>query len=166
MISGGRDRERRGRVVLATFGTLGDLYPTLGVALGLHERGHDVTVATNPFHRAGVERLGLRYAPLRPDLPDWKQDPGVIARMMDPRRGTERVVREFILPRLRVQYDDLAAVAGDADLIVSSLLVFSARLVAERFAVPWASMAFQPAAFFSVFDPPVLGVLPGHSVVK
>ncbi|HEU0113704.1 MAG TPA: glycosyltransferase, partial [Thermomicrobiales bacterium] len=166
MTSDTRAMERRGRIVFAAFGTLGDLYPTLGVALGMHERGHDVTVATNPFHRAGVERLGLRFAPLRPDLPDWQEAPGLIARLMDPRRGTERVVREYILPRLREQYDDLAAVAGGADLIVSSLLVFSARLVAERFGVDWASMAFQPAALFSAFDPPVLGILPGHSVIK
>ncbi|HET7095297.1 MAG TPA: glycosyltransferase, partial [Thermomicrobiales bacterium] len=116
MTSGGGETGRR-RVVFATFGTLGDLYPTLGVALGLHERGHDVTVATNPFHRHGVERLGLRFAPLRPDLPDWKEAPGVIARMMDPRRGTERVVREYILPRLREQYGDLTAAASGADLI-------------------------------------------------
>jgi rhamnosyltransferase subunit B len=162
----GRERERRGRIVLATFGTLGDLYPTLGVALGLHERGHDVVVAANPFHREGVERLGLRFAPLRPDLPDWKSDSGVIDRMMDPRRGTVRVVREFILPRLSEQYDDMAAAAEGADLVVSSLLVFAARLAAERLGVDWASMTFQPAALLSVFDPPVVGVLPGQSLIK
>ncbi|HET7093471.1 MAG TPA: nucleotide disphospho-sugar-binding domain-containing protein, partial [Thermomicrobiales bacterium] len=61
---------------------------------------------------------------------------------------------------------DLTAAACGADLIVSSLLVFSARLVAERQAIDWASMAFQPAALFSAFDPPVVGVLPGHGIVK
>lgn len=161
---GAADAKRR--IVLATFGTLGDLYPALGLALGLQARGHRVTVATSTFHQTQIEDLGLAFAPIRPDLPDWRADPDAAARLMHPRRGTERVVRDLILPSLAEQYDDLLRIAAGADLVVSSLLVFSARLVAERLGVPWVSMTFQPSAFFSVFDPPLLGQLPGLSLAR
>ena len=39
------------RVVVTTFGSLGDLHPYLALALGLRARGHDVVVATGKCYR-------------------------------------------------------------------------------------------------------------------
>jgi UDP:flavonoid glycosyltransferase YjiC (YdhE family) len=42
-------KARRGerRIVLTTFGSLGDLHPYIAVALGLKERGHEAIIATS-----------------------------------------------------------------------------------------------------------------------
>jgi UDP:flavonoid glycosyltransferase YjiC (YdhE family) len=37
-----------GRVVLATMGSWGDIFPVIGLAKGLTEAGHDVRVAASP----------------------------------------------------------------------------------------------------------------------
>ena len=75
---------------------------------------------------------------------------------MDLRKGMECVVHELMMPVLRQSYEDTLAAAEGADLLVSHLLTFSTRLVAERKGIPWASTLLQPFGFLSVYDPPVL----------
>src|SRR5439155_1555510 len=58
------------RIVLATFGSLGDLHPILAVALGLKERGHRPLLVTQTEHKAKVDAVGVDFAPLRPALAD------------------------------------------------------------------------------------------------
>jgi len=151
----GRGSEGK-RVVLTTFGSLGDLHPVLAVALGLKARGHHAVVATSEAYRPRVESLGLGFAALRPDQPDWEADPGSMGRLMDLRRGPERIIREMVMPVLRQSYDDTLAAAEGADLLVSHPLTFATRLVAEKAGLPWASTALSPLSFFSAHDPPVL----------
>ena len=45
------------RIVLTTFGSLGDLHPYLALGCGLAQRGHTVTVATSAGYRENVERV-------------------------------------------------------------------------------------------------------------
>ena len=51
------------RVLLVTVGSAGDVHPFVGIALALRQRGHAVSIATNPYFGPLMERLGL---PLRP----------------------------------------------------------------------------------------------------
>ena len=44
------------RAVLQAFGSLGDLHPTMAVALALKARGHDVTIVTHEQYRLKVRR--------------------------------------------------------------------------------------------------------------
>lgn len=43
------------RIVLTTFGFLGDLYPYIAVALGLQARGHQAIIATTRHYRLRIE---------------------------------------------------------------------------------------------------------------
>lgn len=148
------------RIIVTAWGSFGDFNPHAALALGLRDRGHDAVFAGPEFYRAKVEGFGLPFLPVRPDLPDWR-NPGIMARMNDSRRGTERVVRELILPALADAYADLHAAATGADAIVSSLLATAGRLVAEARGIGWVSTALQPSVFLSAEDPPALEVLPG-----
>ena len=58
-------------------------------------------------------------------------------------------------PRCGV-YQDILAAAEGADLLVSHVLTYATRLVAEKLGIPWASAFLQPLGFFSAYDPPVL----------
>ncbi len=140
------------RVVLVTLGSWGDVLPYLAIALGLRERGHQVVLATSACYRAKVEALGVGYRSVRPDS-DWVADPARMRRRSHPGLGLIRVAREWLLPALPETYEDTAAAAEGADVLVSHpLAAYAARLVAEKKRVPWVSTMLVPLGFFSVYD--------------
>jgi hypothetical protein len=65
-----------------------------------------------------------------------------------------------VMPVLRESYEDSLVAAEGADLLVSHILTFTTRLVAEKKGIPWASTFLQPLGLFSVYDPPVLPQAP------
>jgi rhamnosyltransferase subunit B len=146
------------RILITSFGSFGDVYPYLGVALGLRERGCEPVIATSAFYREHVERAGIPFVPIRPDVdPD---DRALIARIMDGNRGTDFLIRELVVPALRDAYEDLFAAAEGADLIVGHPLTFAAPIVAEERGIPWVSSVLAPMSFFSVHDLPVFPPIP------
>jgi UDP:flavonoid glycosyltransferase YjiC (YdhE family) len=160
--SAGRPKSRptSRRIVLTTFGSLGDLYPYLAVARELQARGHESVIASTRHHQQRIEARGVGFAGVRPDGPDQDTDSHAMQRIMDPRSGTEYVVRELLMPALRESYEDTLAAAHGADLLVSHVLTYTTRLVAEKKGIPWASALLQPLGFFSAYDPPVLPQVP------
>jgi UDP:flavonoid glycosyltransferase YjiC (YdhE family) len=148
------------RIVLTTVGSLGDLHPFIALGLGLKERGHEAIVATSACYQGKIEGLGLGFRCIRPDS-DVVTDPSVMRRFMDLRRGTVRVLREFILPALRESYADILIASEGADLMVSHTLTYATPLVAEKTATPWVSTLISPSCIFSRFDPPLLPGYPG-----
>jgi rhamnosyltransferase subunit B len=149
------------RVVVTTFGSLGDLHPYLALALGLRARGHEVVVATGKCYRDQIEALGLGFAPVRPDS-DWVTDPEVMRRYSHPRWGLFRILQWQLRSRREAYEDTLVAVEG-AGLLVGKLAAYPARLVSEKTGVPWASVMHIPMLFYSAYDPPLLPGLPGLS---
>jgi UDP:flavonoid glycosyltransferase YjiC (YdhE family) len=143
------------RIVLNTFGSLGDLHPYVAIALELKRRGHQPVVATHGLYRERVEALGLEFAPVRPNGENWDDPAGVIREAMDAKRGSEVVLKKLVLPYLREGRDDLLEAARGADLIVDHVLAFAAPLVAASLHVPRVSTTLQPLAMFSRHDPPV-----------
>ena len=93
------------RIVVTSLGSYGDVYPYIGIGLGLKERGHHVVLAIPSYYREVVLAAGLGFHPVRPDI-----DPGdraTIRRIMDPVRGTDFLLQDLILPSLRASYEDL-----------------------------------------------------------
>jgi UDP:flavonoid glycosyltransferase YjiC (YdhE family) len=156
-----RKPPKRRRIMVVTFGSLGDLHPYLGIALGLRARGHDVIVASGECYRGKIQALGLGFAPVRPDSA-WVADPELMRWFSHTRWGLIRVLKMH-LRWLREAYEDtLAAVAG-ADLLVGNLAAFSLRLAAEKTRTPWVTAMHIPTAFFSAYDPPLI---PGFTVAS
>ncbi|MGE3886613.1 MAG: glycosyltransferase, partial [Vicinamibacterales bacterium] len=70
------------RILINTFGSYGDVNPYIGLALELQRRGHEPVLALPAVYREAVEREGLAFRAVRPDLdPD---DTALIQRIMDP----------------------------------------------------------------------------------
>lgn len=143
------------RVLLTTFGSLGDLHPFVALARGLRERGHRPVIASSGLFRARVEAAGVEFAPVRPDVADLGDESEILRRASHPRTGTEYVLRELALPWVRPAFEDLDRLAADADLIVSHSLTFAAPLVAEKRRLPWAAVQLQPFVMLSAYDPPI-----------
>ena len=144
------------RVVLTTFGSLGDLHPYLAVGKGLRARGHEVVVATSEIYRERVVADGLEFCPVRPDLGPLRGDLEVLKRLWHPRKGTEYLMRTMVMPFVEESYEDLTVACLGADVIVTHLLSYAAPVVAEVMGIPAVAVGLQPSAFISAYDPPVL----------
>ncbi len=149
------------RIVITTWGSLGDLHPYLAIGVGLKARGHNVILGTAECYRRKIEALGLGFRAVRPDC-TWLADPEMLRRLSHPRWGLIRVAR-MVLSMLRESYDDTLAAAEGADLLVGNLATYATGLVAEKKGIPWASVMHIPTLFVSAYDPPLLPGLPGFS---
>jgi UDP:flavonoid glycosyltransferase YjiC (YdhE family) len=150
------------RVLLTTFGSLGDLHPLLSIGLELRRRGHNISFCTSASYQERIESLGFGFHPMRPDLTP-ENAPRVIREIMDPQTGVERLMRGYLFPSVRDMFDDLthAADANDGvDLLVSGELVYAAPLLAEQRGIRWTTCITSPMSFFSAHDPPVLAPFP------
>ena len=155
------------RILLTTFGSLGDLHPYIAVGLGLRERGHAVTIATSEIYRQKVEGEGLGFRPFRPDVSRFLEDPEMMRKAFHPRSGSEFIFRRVLLPAIEDSYEDLLAAARDADLIVGHPASFATPTVAEVLRKRWISVALQPMLFTSAYDPPLISGLPsGERLLK
>lgn len=142
------------RVVITCWGSYGDLFPYLAIGVALRDRGHTVVLATCPFYEALVTREGLTFAPLRPDVrPD---DRDLLRQLMDPRRGTEAIVKDVLMPALGDSYTDVVAATAGADVVVGHPVVFATPLAMEQSGQPWLASVLAPTSFFSLHDFPTL----------
>src|SRR5262245_12358959 len=146
------------RIVFCTFGSIGDIYPFIAIALELKRRGHTPVIATTPIYQKLIEAEDIAFYSVRPDIDI--NDSAILRRAMDRRTGGRYIICELLLPALRHSYEDTAAVAADADLLVTHPIAFSAFLFARKTAVTWASVALAPVSLYSIYDPPVLTGIP------
>lgn len=152
------------RIVLTTLGSSGDVHPYLGLALGLVRRGHEPIIATSEYYRRTIEDAGVAFRAIRPDLDPT--DAALVAKIMDPVRGSEFIVRELAMAHLRESYEDLHRAADDADAIVTHPLTFAGRIVAEERRLAWISSVLAPMSFFSAHDLPVFAAAPAAHAAR
>jgi UDP:flavonoid glycosyltransferase YjiC (YdhE family) len=148
------------RVVLTCWGSLGDLYPFLALAVRLKAIGHEPVLATCEIYRQRVDEAGVLFHAVRPDLDPT--DTETVRRVMDPAHGTEVILRELLVPNVRAAFDDLSLAVRGADLLVSHPVTFAAPLVAGVSQLKWLSVVLAPTSFFSLHDFPLL---PPHPAV-
>jgi UDP:flavonoid glycosyltransferase YjiC (YdhE family) len=141
------------RIIIATFGSYGDIHPYIPIALELKARGHTPVVATLPYYRERFEALGIEFQDLRPDVPSPEEDPELIRRGMDTREGPRVVLDEILNPSLRDTHEDLLRIIEGADLLVSHQIIFPAPIVVEQTGIRWVSTMLAPSSMFSAHDP-------------
>jgi rhamnosyltransferase subunit B len=144
------------RIVLSTFGSLGDLHPFLAIAGELRKRGHQAIIASSAVYRNKVEAENIEFAPVRPDIAELLDEPEMLRKLWDPARGTEYLLRDYLAPRIEQSYEDLSRACLGADLLVTHVVVYAAPIVAEVSRLPWISVVLQPSIFLSASDAPVL----------
>ncbi|NDJ21332.1 glycosyltransferase [Nostoc sp. B(2019)] len=143
------------RVVLTAFGTLGDLYPAMIIALELQNRGHHVVIATTEGYRSKVEEIGISFHALRPKIPpsmgaEWT------SLLLDPFIHDQGLMDLFCSTQKQT-YDDLIKAVQGADLLVSiNCTVVVAPLVAQKTKIRWISCIADP--FYIAED--YLGITP------
>lgn len=142
------------RIVLACWGSHGDLFPYIGIGRELKRRGHEAVIATCERYRPEVEAEGLAHHSVRPD-----QDPGDLAllvRALHPRFGARVLLREILAPHVEASFEDTRPAVASADLVVAHPLAFAAPMAAQLRGIPWVGTVLAPASIMSAFDPPEL----------
>lgn len=145
------------RILIATFGSLGDIHPFIALGHALAREGFAPVIATSAVYEAYVRSEGLDFAPIRPDADALMErlgmDLGGIARKMA--EDDKFLFECLIFPHLRESYDDLLAAAEGVEAVVSHSLAFAARLVAETAGLPLVTVLLSPLMLYSAFDPPL-----------
>jgi UDP:flavonoid glycosyltransferase YjiC (YdhE family) len=149
------------RVLVATFGSLGDLHPFIALAHALKHAGCAPVIASSAAYQDLIEAQGLEFVAVRPDAGDFSRRLGLdlseIARQMELDQGF--LFKELIFPHLRESYDDVFAASEGMDVIVSHSLSFASKLVAELRGIPLVNVVLSPLMIFSAYDPPLASSL-------
>ncbi|MGH9933111.1 MAG: glycosyltransferase [Pyrinomonadaceae bacterium] len=146
----------RKRIVLATFGSYGDIHPYMAIAAELRCRGHQPVIATSELYREKMLAGGFDFIPVRPHLPPpQEQDAAMMDKVMNPKSGAGFLLNEILFPFVREGYEDLLRAVEGADLLLTHPISFAGPLVAQKTGMPWVSSVLAPVSFFSAYDPPV-----------
>lgn len=144
------------RIVLNTFGSFGDLHPYLAIAIELRKRGHEAVIATSAVYRQQAQAEGVTFTAVRPDVGELLDKPEFVEKLWHPERGTEYLIRDYLMPRVNEAYSDLLPACKRADLLVTHVAAYAGPAVAEVLKLPWISVVLQPSMFLSTYDPPVI----------
>lgn len=151
------------RILLATFGSLGDLHPYIAVGRALKARGHEVVVATSGDYGDAVRLAGLECVAVPPRV-DELGDREHFARYMFHRRlGVRRLLDTGVYPYLDAAHTVLTRAAAGADVLVGHPLIFTVPVIAQQQGLPWLSTVLAPSSFMSRHDPPRLSLDVLHS---
>lgn len=148
------------RIVLATFGSLGDLHPYIALGQALRKRGHDPLIASMDRYAAAVGAAGLRFAPVPPGDAEFPPMEELMPRLFDPVRGPEYMMRTLVMPHQRAAHAALAPLCAAADVLVTHPLTLAGQLIAEQTGMPWVSTILSPMSLLSAEDPALFPPLP------
>ncbi len=140
-------------VLVTTLGSYGDVYPKIGLALALKQRGHRVTFCTNPFFENLAGKYQLDFVPIgtMEQYVRFANHPA----LFDPRKSVSVFFDNLIIPNIDVAYERLLErCQGDDTVIVSSITVFSARMIQEKYQIPNVTVHLAPMAFKSAYEMP------------
>jgi rhamnosyltransferase subunit B len=139
-------------IIIIAIGSAGDVHPFLGLARTFVKQGHRISFCTSPAFAPVVERSGLRLLPLgtAEEYQAAMNDPA----LWDPRTSFKAlwaVMAGFIRPL----FDILETEVDDDTVLVGSLWAFGARMMQEKYGVPYVSVQVSPSTFLSAKLPPV-----------
>ncbi len=144
------------RIVIAVFGSLGDLNPCIAIGRALLPFGFAVSIASHAEYAERVTAAGLGFIAMTPSLSDLERRCGKdrAAMTADLLARPARLYTDLILPFLRLGVADLEAALRPDDLLLVTTAAIGARLAAERRRGPWLALALQPSVLLSRDDPP------------
>jgi UDP:flavonoid glycosyltransferase YjiC (YdhE family) len=127
------------KIVLATFGSRGDVQPMLALSLTLKSAGHDVLLAGPPEKAAWAAELGCPYHPLGGDVTAFLDSLKDAHSFRSAAHFTYYLRKELIS-----QFDVFPEIIAGADLVVGASLVAALSTVAENMGIDYRFIAFAP----------------------
>jgi rhamnosyltransferase subunit B len=141
-------------VMLPTLGSSGDVHPFIALGRAMQQRGHRVTVLTNPLFQALIESQGLEFLAL-----GKLEDAQVAIGNPDVwhlRKGFA-IIAGVIVPAIAETYRYIEQRADSNTVVAFSTLAFGGRVAQEKLGVPSASVHLQPSIIRTYADQGMLG---------
>lgn len=146
-------------LLLTAIGSYGDVHPMIGVAASMRERGHKVTLITNPYFAAEAEAAGVPHEPVC-SVEEYHDVTGH-ADIWHKRRSVSLVFRWAAERLLRPIYDRIEALYQPGEtLIAAHPLDISSRVARESLGAPVVSVFFAPMNLWSDHRPAQLSGAP------
>ncbi|MBO0777327.1 MAG: glycosyltransferase family 1 protein [Ktedonobacteraceae bacterium] len=134
------------RMVITTFGSMGDLNPFIALGTALRSRGHDVLFSVEGNLEPQISLQGFPVRLLTGDqekaLAPFRQQ---IFHRDQPLLSLRLLVEQYILPTLPAKVAELREICQQADLLISVAPQFAASIVAELLHLPWVSVVLTPS---------------------
>lgn len=137
---------------MIAIGSAGDVHPFLGLARTFAKQGHRISFCTSPAFAPIVERSGLRLLPLgtAEEYHAAMNDPA----LWNPQTSFKtlwKIMSGYLRPLFKI----LEAEVDEETVLVGSLWAFAARLMQEKYGVPFVSVQVSPSTFLSAKLMPV-----------
>jgi len=140
------------KFVLTPIGSGGDVYPFIGLALRLRDRGHEVAMITNGHFRPAIEKYGI-------PLDEFGSDADYLRaidnpEIFHPTRGFKTVIG-FVKDQRKL-CELIEKHTSRGAIVIHHTMAFAARLLQDACKAQVISILLQPAVLRSVVDGPVL----------
>jgi hypothetical protein len=135
------------KILLAPYGTRGDVQPLIALGIALRDRGHRVEVSAPDNFRAWIGSFGLVFHPVGLDMEQ------LLCAAGDKIRSLTWMMKHLSQDLIPAQFNSLPQTFPDADIIVGAGLQFAGASVAEHRGVPYVMVAYCPVAFPSSQHP-------------
>lgn len=155
---------------IITYGSRGDVQPYVALALGLMEKGHEVTLCANENFRVFVEGYGVRFFPLYGNIEAMVHSPELLAVL---KSGSAiaylRQMRNMMQKIQSRVNEDMMQGAANADVLIAGPLTMTwVYSIAEKIDKKWAVVQLSvpaiptkefPFASFAFFNAPWFNLL-------
>jgi len=132
------------KILLAPFGSRGDVHPMIALAERLDREGHEVLIAGPPDYVAAAERRRLRYHGYGDSIEKFLAD--TAADYAGGARRAHRALNRAIDMAIDNEFAELPSLARGFDLIVGAGAQLGAPSVAELLGIPYRYVVYCTAA--------------------
>jgi sterol 3beta-glucosyltransferase len=145
------------RILLASHGTIGDLFPFLALGLELQRAGHEPSLVVDRSYASTVESHGLRCVPVDTGRDERRFLEGLMRELLplwNPLTQLARSIEEIYVATTPAFRAALLREAPRADLLVSNAVTFAGAMVHEETAIPIVSVFLGHVLKSSYYPPP------------
>lgn len=140
--------------ILATFGSVGDVYPFLGLGAQLVRRGHQVTLVSFSDYAPAARSVGLDFVPIG----SWSEVESQLTGVdVNDWRRMVKLLSGIMTSHMAETYYAIAERARPETKVVAFTTALGARFASERFGLPLATLHLAPAGIRSVRAAPRFG---------
>ncbi len=145
------------RILLTTYGSMGDVNPFIALGKQLRAQGHTVIFSIRPRFQQYVEREGFICHTFADNVEEamapYAEE---IFKSPSPTRSMELLVKKAFVPAIHPQVADIQRSLKEtqADLLVTTTIHFSSTIAAELVGIPWVSIVLSPVQVPSAYIEP------------
>ncbi|MCY3742147.1 MAG: glycosyltransferase [Candidatus Poribacteria bacterium] len=135
------------KIVVACWGSTGDVYPVLALSERLLERGHQVRVCSPALYRDKILEVGAEFYEIGVffDLAEFHTAMDAIIPKRDPTALLRVIVEEAIVRHGAQWYQDCLTAMKGSDLVICHSVDIPAQEAAIRNGIPWVTVTYCPA---------------------